>query len=168
MKINLKYLVLLILIPLSVMASDTEKDLDNISRANRLDAATPCSDLTDTSNSPTAITTNNEIEPASTFTHARHVWFFGNEKERDLARPILYHFIQDKKSGDYFGKSRALILAPHLLQSTNKKDREIAADYFKTVYFDKSHKDHQNLDDLLTQDASFKNKLGDIIFKYFT
>lgn len=166
MQINLKYLSLSILIPISVMAGDHTGKLSNNlpdqkDELKNFTVIIPYSDSTDTSvtsNSPKTI-----IELPLTFSHARHLWFYGNERERDFARPTLYHFIQDERSGDYFGESRAFLLAPHLFLSDNKKDVEIAANYLRTIYFDKSHKDYQNLVNLLKKDVFFKNKLNKVI-----
>lgn len=184
MKINLKYLVLSILIPLSVMASDPNGDLPegylkDTSCANRLETATPCSGQSVEPDSPTAIASIEENDkPSLTFKEARHEWCFGGEAGQTLARPILHYFFEQDDA-------KAFIIARHLWRLGNLQDKAIAENYFKTICTKEKHAeydnlidyfktiwlsdDHPNYEDLksfLNEDEVFKNKLGNAFFKY--
>lgn len=179
MKINLKYLALLILIPLSAMAGDLEGALPDTLRANRLETATPCSSpSTETEPSLEIVSIEENDKPSLTFKEARHEWCFGGEAGQTLARPILHYFFEQDDA-------KAFIIARHLWRLGNLQDKAIAEnyfktictkekhaeydnliDYFKTIWFDEGHQNHEDLIAFLNKNVSFKNKIGNQVFKF--
>lgn len=154
-----------ILVPISVIAGDLEDDLNKQFNIGHLDAAAHSVSPVASNSSTTISPFDDNVKPQLTFKHARNLLYFGGTKERQLARIALCEFVQNKESSTFFGKSYSFLSARHLFNSNDNEDIEIAANYFRTIWLDENHNDHQDLVNLLKQDLSLKNKLGNFAFK---